>query len=77
MFRVEGFAGGGGLQKGVEGLGFREFRVKGLGLYLEGHGDLVTRLVVGIIWGIIWPIGVINLLLSPRDPPNFGFRVGV
>ena len=30
--------------------------------YLEGHGDLVSRLNMGIIGVIIWPIGVINLL---------------
>ena len=29
---------------------------------LEGHGDLVSRLVMGIIGVIIWLIGVINLL---------------
>ena len=40
------------------------FRVLGLGfwVYLEGQGDLATRLVVGIIGVTIWVIGVINLL---------------
>ena len=30
--------------------------------YLEGHEDLVSRLMVGIIGVIIWLIGVIDLL---------------
>ena len=30
--------------------------------YLEGQGDLVTRLILGIIGATIWVIGVINLL---------------
>ena len=30
--------------------------------YLEGQGDLVSRLIMGIIKGTIWVIGVINLL---------------
>ena len=30
--------------------------------YLEGQGDLVTRLIMGIIGVTIWVIGVINLL---------------
>ena len=30
--------------------------------YLEGHGDLVSRLILGIIKVTIWVIGVINLL---------------
>ena len=30
--------------------------------YLEGQGDLVSRLIVGIIRDTIWVIGVINLL---------------
>ena len=34
----------------------------GLVLYLEGQGDLVNRLIVGIIRVTIWAIGVINLL---------------
>ena len=29
--------------------------------YLEGHGDLVTGLIMGIIGVIIWLIGFINL----------------
>ena len=30
--------------------------------YLEGHGDLVGRFIMGIIGVILWVIGVINLL---------------
>ena len=30
--------------------------------YLEGQGDLVTRLIMGIIGVTMWVIGVINLL---------------
>ena len=32
------------------------------GRYLEGQGDLVSRLIMGIIRVTIWVIGVINLL---------------
>ena len=31
-------------------------------MYLGGHEDLVSRLNMGIVGVIIWPIGVINLL---------------
>ena len=37
--------------------------------YLEGHGDLVSRLNMWIFGVITWLVGVINLL-SPHDPPN-------
>ena len=30
--------------------------------YLEGQGDLISRLIMGIIRVTIWVIGVINLL---------------
>ena len=30
----------------------------------EGHGDLVSRLILGIVGDTIWLIGVINLLTS-------------
>ena len=30
--------------------------------YLEGQGDLVSRLIVGICRVAIWLIGIINLL---------------
>ena len=36
-------------------------------VYLEGHGDLVSGLIIGIVGVIIWLIGVIN---SPHDPPS-------
>ena len=32
-------------------------------LYLEGHGDLVSRLVMGITGVIIWLMGVMKLLI--------------
>ena len=38
--------------------------------YLEGHGDLVSRLIMGIIGVIIWVIGLLSYLLSPHDPPR-------
>ena len=34
----------------------------GITRYLEGHGDLVSRLIRGITRVTIWVIGVINLL---------------
>ena len=46
-----------------EGLGDVASRlVTGLGLILEGHWDLVTRLVMGLAGVSIWVIGIINLL---------------
>ena len=33
----------------------------GFWVYFKGHGDLVSRLIVGIVGVIIWLIGVINL----------------
>ena len=41
-----------------------------LNTYLEGHGDLVRGLVMGIIRVTIWVIEVINLLTNPQDPPS-------
>ena len=38
--------------------------------YLEGHRDLVTRLITGIIRVSTWVIEVINPLTSPLDPPS-------
>ena len=38
----------------------------GFRVYLEGQGDLVTRLIVGIIGVAKWVIGVVNLL--PKSP---------
>ena len=37
------------------------FLARGLTGCLEGQGDLVTRLIMGIIGVTIWVIGVINL----------------
>ena len=43
--------------------------------YLEGPGDLVSRLIRGITGVTIWVIGVINLLMKSPDPPSsLGFR---
>ena len=48
---------------------YRDYEVcrsLGFRVYLEGHGDLVSRLIMGIIGVIIWLIGFINLFtLSP------------
>ena len=53
---------------------FRElgFRVQGLGFrdYLEGRGDLVSRLIMRVTVVIIWLIRVISLLTKPPDPPS-------
>ena len=38
--------------------------------YLEGQGDLVSRLIMGIIRVTIWAIGAINLLTKSLDPPS-------
>ena len=38
--------------------------------YLEGQGDLVTRLIMGINGLTIWVIGVITLLTKSPDPPS-------
>ena len=38
--------------------------------YLESQGDLVSRLIMGITGDILSLVGVINLLLSPTDPPS-------
>ena len=35
--------------------------------YLEGHGDLVSRLIMGMIGVTAW---VILNLLSPQEPPS-------
>ena len=40
------------------------------GSYLEGQGDLLGRLIMGVIGVTIWVVGVINLLTSPPDPPS-------
>ena len=38
--------------------------------YLEGQGDLVSNLRMGIIRVTIWVIGVINLLTKSADSPS-------
>ena len=38
--------------------------VLGFGVYLEGYGDLVNELIMGIIAVILWLTGVINLLVK-------------
>ena len=43
----------------------RRSREGGNECYLEGQGDLVTRLMMGIIGVTIWVIGVYNLLTKP------------
>ena len=35
------------------------------GAYLEGQGDLVSSLILGILRVTTWVIGVINLLTKP------------
>ena len=41
------------------------------GVYPEGQGDLVSRLIVGIVRVTIWVAEVIDLLTkSPPDPPS-------
>ena len=42
----------------------------GLYYFLEGHGDLISGLIMGIIGVIIWLIGFLTYLLSPHDPPS-------
>ena len=37
---------------------------------MEGHGDLISRLIVRIPRVTIWVIGVINLLTKSTDPPS-------
>ena len=39
--------------------------------YVEGHGDLVSRLQTPVTHTVTLVIPIVNLLaLSPRDPPN-------
>ena len=38
--------------------------------YLEGHGDLVTRLIIGIIGVSMWLMGGSFTCFSPHDPPS-------
>ena len=39
--------------------------------YLEGHGDLVSRVVIGVTGVIIWLMGVINLLSKSPCPSKY------
>ena len=40
-------------------------------LHLEGQGDLVSTLTMGLIGVTIWVMGVLNpLTKSPFDPPS-------
>ena len=39
--------------------------------YLEGHGDLVSRLIMGMIGLMIWLIGVINPLTKSPCPSKY------
>ena len=45
------------------------------GHYLEGHGDVVTRLIMGITGVILWFIGVISILTKSPDPPSKDLEV--
>ena len=58
--------GFGGLGFEVSDLGLEvlllRVRASGGGIYLEGQGDSISRLVMGIARVTIWVIGVINLL---------------
>ena len=38
--------------------------------YLEGHGDFVSRLIIGIPGDTIWLMGVINLRTKSHYPPS-------
>ena len=39
-------------------------------IYLEGHGDLVSRLIIRITRVTTWVFGVMNLLTKSPDPPS-------
>ena len=41
-------------------------------VYLEGHGDLVRRSIMGISRATFWFRGVINVLTKSPDPPSSG-----
>ena len=53
-----------GLRKGIQGSGCMRgaMRMYPQGSYLEGQGDLVSRLIVGISGVTMWFIGVIGIL---------------
>ena len=39
-------------------------------VYLEGHGGLVSRLLMGVTGVTRWVIGVTSILTSTPDPPS-------
>ena len=43
-----------------------------MSIYLEGHGDFVSKSILGILAVIMRVIGVINLLTKSHDPPSRG-----
>ena len=46
-------------------------RCQGFRVYFEGHGDLVSRLIMGMIEVIICGLsGLLTHLLSPHGPPS-------
>ena len=51
-----------GMTHVVKGLHDCQVTFRIVTLYLEGHGDLVSRLVARITTAIMWVIGAINLL---------------
>ena len=55
--------------------GARECIYKGLqgGHYLEGHGDLVSRLITLITHRITSSIPIVTLLTRSPDPPSRGY----
>ena len=60
--RVRGvYCEGGGLLRGIARLNTAQLKTD-LDRNSEGQGDLVTRLIMGIIGGSIWVIGVVTLL---------------
>ena len=42
--------------------------------YLESHGELVSRFIMGRTGVIIWLIGFLTYLLRPHDPPSICCR---
>ena len=43
-------------------------------VYLKAHGDLASRLVMGIIGVIMWLMGVITYLLGLHNPQSRFFE---
>ena len=44
-------------------------------IYLEGQGDIVSRLITRITRVTLWVIRAMNLLTRPPDPPSRGYEV--